>query len=397
MEYQLFRRLLDEGEKEHVDFKIACDAFKDSTVSSRSELAKDICAMANNGGKRASYIVIGVNDNIADFRSVDNDKLTDDQLQDFCKKAIYPPPRVKVHKENWRRALRPHRGKEFVIIQIGPHRRQAFRLAQDFICYRERVCHRRNEVWIRRGATSDLATPEEIGRLVSGQAPIPDPAIDQRHAERLDFATMSLGQRRAVVGKATIANLEKQGYGKLPKEYWLRTTTWISEYIRATSYSSFWKQLDSTLFIYCVMPCQISLTLKQMRGIYNAYGGQFGLCSEEFMGHDSIPKVSVDNQKKVVRAVRRICLFPVLNPVTVKRIEQAMPSCRKINPSLHFYRHFLRSYGGRSKVRKLPSSSEIAIIANIRSRMEYVEAHQSAVHQMEEAADTVIDPSCAVS
>jgi len=46
-------------------------------------------------------------------------------------------------------------------------------LNQDFIAYKENVCYRRNEVWIRRGATSDLATPEEISRLVQG-SPIED-------------------------------------------------------------------------------------------------------------------------------------------------------------------------------------------------------------------------------
>ena len=66
----------------------------------------------------------------------------------------------------------PHAGIEFAIIQVGPHARQAFRLAQDFIDWQERYCFRRNEVWIRRGATSDLASPEEIMRLVKGQ-PVP--------------------------------------------------------------------------------------------------------------------------------------------------------------------------------------------------------------------------------
>jgi predicted HTH transcriptional regulator len=166
LDYQRFRTLLQEGEKAHVDFKIRCDAFATPNIGVRGELAKDICAMANNGN-RASFIIIGVSDDATCFRSVDNNKLTDDNLQDFCKKALYPPPTVRLHWRNWKHALPAHRDKDFVVIQIGPNKRQAFRLAQDFVEYSQKACYRRNEVWIRRNATSDLATPEEIVRLAS--------------------------------------------------------------------------------------------------------------------------------------------------------------------------------------------------------------------------------------
>ena len=150
--------------------KIRCDAFVSRKLAPKAELAKDICAMANNGNV-ASYIVIGVSDDGQSFQSVSNPKLTEENLQSFCKTAVFPPPKVKVHRQSWLKAAPAHRAKEFVIIQIGPHARQAFRLSRDFISHQERICYRRNEVWIRRGPTSDLATPEEITRLVKGQPP----------------------------------------------------------------------------------------------------------------------------------------------------------------------------------------------------------------------------------
>jgi hypothetical protein len=168
MDYSKFRHMVRRRETANVDFKIACDAFQSSSLAPRAELAKDICAMANNGNV-ASYIIIGVSDDGRQFRSVTNSKLTDDNLQAFCKSAIYPPPRVSVHRERWVRVSAAHAKKDFVIIQIGPHPRQCFRLAKDFISYKEQLCYRRNEVWVRRGATTDLATPEEVVGLARRQ------------------------------------------------------------------------------------------------------------------------------------------------------------------------------------------------------------------------------------
>src|SRR5215510_8919701 len=134
MNYFEFLRLVQGGEKATVDFKVRSDVFAQTGIDAKAELAKDICAMANNGNL-SSYIVIGVSDYGKTFHSVTNHKLTDDNLQDFCKKAIHPPPKVKLFRESWRKASSDHRGKEFVIIQIGPQPRQIFRLAQDFIDY----------------------------------------------------------------------------------------------------------------------------------------------------------------------------------------------------------------------------------------------------------------------
>lgn len=170
MKYSKFQQLVKGKEKANVDFKTRCDAFLSRRLAPKAELARDICAMANNGNV-ASYILVGVSDDGQSFESVTNVKLTDDRLQSFCKAAIFPPPKIRVHREQWAQASSAHAGKDFVIIQVGPNARQAFCLARDFIAYREKICFRRNEVWIRRGATSDLATPEEIARLMKGQPP----------------------------------------------------------------------------------------------------------------------------------------------------------------------------------------------------------------------------------
>ena len=58
-----------------------------------------------------------------------------------------------------------------MIIQVGPQPRQCFRFNRDLIGQAKHYCYRRHEVWIRRGATSDRAAPEEIKRLLEGKSP----------------------------------------------------------------------------------------------------------------------------------------------------------------------------------------------------------------------------------
>jgi uncharacterized protein YjbI with pentapeptide repeats len=196
MDYKKFQQLLMGGEKSNVDFKIECFAFNSRSDAPKAELAKDICAMANNS--KSSYLIIGVSDDGNDFRSVQNANLTEEYIQDFCKTAISPHPKVKVYRKKWgHQALPEHLGKEFVIIQIGPHIQQAFHFAKDFINYSEKFCYRRNEVWIRRGRISDIATPEEIVKLASGVA-----SKFQNEREKRDLISQLASPFNMVSGEA---------------------------------------------------------------------------------------------------------------------------------------------------------------------------------------------------
>ncbi len=202
MQEDKFKRILRVGESRCIDFKINCQALQRRNLGANAELAKDICAMANNGNV-LSHIIIGVSDDGKSFCSVKNPGLTDDNLQDFTKRAITPPPRVKLLKRKYTNTNRRYKGKQLVIVKVGPQARQAFRLNRDFIDYKQKTCYRKNEVWLRRGATSDLATPEEIARLVSGDTPFKEesgiertvftrvPRKDQREAVLRDLSMIA--------------------------------------------------------------------------------------------------------------------------------------------------------------------------------------------------------------
>ena len=179
MTYSEFCKLLERGETDRIEYKIQCNAFESGNANSESakaELAKDICALANNGNV-ASYLVIGVADDGKGYKSLSNAYLTSDNLHSFCKTAIFPALNMRVHDCTWQNAPLPHRGKRFVVVQIGPNATHAYRLNRDFIDLnnpdaKRRYCLRRNEVWIRRGATTDLGTPEEVARLLRGKSAV---------------------------------------------------------------------------------------------------------------------------------------------------------------------------------------------------------------------------------
>ena len=100
MDYKKFCALIKADERDTVDFKIQCDAFLSTAKGkvAKAELAKDICAMANNGNV-ASYLIVGVSDDGKNCVSVTNSKLTSDNLQSFCKTAVHPPPTVILHRQ----------------------------------------------------------------------------------------------------------------------------------------------------------------------------------------------------------------------------------------------------------------------------------------------------------
>src|SRR5216684_5589626 len=155
MTYEDLERLLEGGETERVDFKIECPAFQSGSPDAeagKAELAKDVCAMANNRNG-ASFLIIGVADNGQDFKSVTNAGLTDENLQTFLKEAVSPPPRVKLVSVELPASSGRHAGKRCVVIQIGPHSKHAFRLNRDFVSphnstTKTRYHFRTNDVWI---------------------------------------------------------------------------------------------------------------------------------------------------------------------------------------------------------------------------------------------------------
>ncbi len=190
MDARKLQRLNKAGESRTFERKIECNAFQGNRKAN-AELIKDICAMANNG-PRESYIVVGISNDGREFRSVRNRNLTDDNLQSLIKNSITPTPATNLKSL---RVLRNGKTYDLGVITIGKNKRQAFRLATDLIDYKQNYAFRRNEVWIRRRGTCDLATPEEIVRLQAGED-LEDPTGALTNSV---FARMSVTQRKDAI------------------------------------------------------------------------------------------------------------------------------------------------------------------------------------------------------
>lgn len=402
LEYKKFVQLVTEGEKKNVDFKIRCDAFQPDSRGGRlkdfnhkAELAKDICAMSNNG-YITSYIIVGVSDDRRKFLSCDNPKLTDENLQSFCKSAIHPPPKVKVLRKEWRSASPEHAKKEFVIIQIGPQRRQAFRLARDFIDYNQKFCYRRNDVWIRRGTTSDLATPEEVSDLVQGKKIDISPVDEERKKEKNDFSKMALIHRLTLIEEKTrnlLLELDFQelppsnkydgNYNFLPRINYQRFASNIGLH-RDYELLHYWKINKKTLLIVSPYKCYEKIVAKELWDIQSIS-----------IKHDFYKKAEHKYIDKFIEfpygSVRRVALLTSINTVPGKRIESIFTTWSKTNIPYHYFKNSL--YLRPNKVGEvLPTSSELLFIPDIKSSLEYIEVLSERLKQIELLDEPIIRP-----
>jgi hypothetical protein len=181
MDIKKLEKLFKSGERVNVEFKEDCKAFSVKNKCIKGELVKDICALANTGKK--SYLLFGIKDPktgvkelseaIVDFN---NPKFTDDNLQDFLKKAIYPVPDVNFELVDLTRYFEGKDKKRIGVVEIKPDKGKGvfYCINDDFICYESRCCFRKNEIWVRKGATCCLAFPNDIVRLLKGKSPISD-------------------------------------------------------------------------------------------------------------------------------------------------------------------------------------------------------------------------------
>jgi hypothetical protein len=382
MDYPKFVGLINGGEKHNVDFKIKCDAFQEKSLSSKAELAKDICAMSNNGNI-VSYIIIGVSDDGKNYLSVANPNLNDDALQDFCKKSLSPPPKVKLIRKSWVRADSKHKNKEFVILQVGPHKRQAFRLAQDFIDYSEKICFRRNEVWIRRGATTDLATPEEIGRLITGK-PIEDTPIDiSKQEERNEFNKLSVVDKLRAINRATNDELRKLGFKKAKEQKRLSTQEEVAQgfILRRNDLVIYIKRYTSYIMAVHVDVSKESLTQNEIEWMELRVPSWYSLVIK-----NSAPSPV---SKQDVLPIRRLLLQPVLANVPRKRIQTALKTWKWAGNCSHY---FMTIRGIIDSDTLYPSSTELLIIDNITSVADYRDKLLETLRFVEENENTICSP-----
>ena len=144
-----------QGESNCVDYKRVQYAFQGASDAQKAELLKDILCFANAFRRSPAYILIGVDEDASGLGVIhgvyENEVIDDAQLQQFINSktnnripfSAYP--------------LRMNSGKILQVIEIDACvRGRPFYLKKDYA----RLHH--DEVWVRAGTSSHIASPEEV-------------------------------------------------------------------------------------------------------------------------------------------------------------------------------------------------------------------------------------------
>jgi len=150
-----FERLLYEEESPTLDFKRDQYAFAKATEEEKSELLKDILGMANAWRRAEAFILIGVED-VRGGRSIVNgiaaaDHLADHSLQQFVNNLTNRPIRFGYEAFGFE-------GKQVGIIRVEQQPRP-FYLKRDYGKLKN------NEVYVRRGSSTDPTKPATIDEI----------------------------------------------------------------------------------------------------------------------------------------------------------------------------------------------------------------------------------------
>jgi len=150
---QLVQSLLFEEESTTLDFKRDQYKFVGGSDGDKSELLKDILAFANAWRRTDAYILIGVDELKGKEKSVIGiDEFLDDaQLQQFVNSKTQKPLSFSYQNQ-------VYHGTSIAIIHI-PVQERPFYISKDYGKLKKNV------VYIRRGSSTDGATPDEIATM----------------------------------------------------------------------------------------------------------------------------------------------------------------------------------------------------------------------------------------
>lgn len=144
MDNRVLLSLLKKEEGTKLDFKLKLNL---STDSSKRELAKDICAIANSKGSRG-YIIVGIQDkskNIVGIKKEDN--FTEEQIQQIISRRCEPPIPLEVDFTNIK-------NKKVAVITIYDGGQRPYQVREN------------GSFYIRRGSTTDTMRKQELIALL---------------------------------------------------------------------------------------------------------------------------------------------------------------------------------------------------------------------------------------
>ena len=144
MDNKKVKTLLKKEEGTKLDFKRKIDIY---TESGKKELAKDVCAIANSRGGRG-YIIIGVEDKSKEIVGIDDERLTEEKVQQIVSSRCEPPIPVSLEFINYK-------NKKVGIITIYTSDQSPYQIREN------------GSFYIRRGSTTDTMRRDEIITMFS--------------------------------------------------------------------------------------------------------------------------------------------------------------------------------------------------------------------------------------
>lgn len=153
---ELIECLLHESESNSLDFKSEQYRFVGANDNDKSELMKDILAFANSWRRDDAYILIGVKEEKRDRHSIIgiSCQLEDAHLQQFINSKSQRPIEFSYLSTVFE-------GKPIGIIHIPVQRERPFYLRENYGKLEK------EKVYVRRGSSTAIATPDEISKMGS--------------------------------------------------------------------------------------------------------------------------------------------------------------------------------------------------------------------------------------
>lgn len=165
MDKGLFETLLNKTESEELDFK--SEQYKLDTEEQKAEFIKDVLAFANAWKTSDAYIICGVikgDGRAYQPKGIDH-HLEENNLQQLvCSKTNKPP--------KFRYEPFIYEGKEFGIVIIDKQQDRPIYLIKNFGRLKA------NEVYIRRGSSTAVASPDEIKKMGEYSLAVEPPVLN---------------------------------------------------------------------------------------------------------------------------------------------------------------------------------------------------------------------------
>lgn len=323
MDQYKLEQLIQRSEGPKLDFKMMIDLSLDG---SKKELAKDVIALANSRGGRG-YLIIGVEDKTKRLVGIDQDEITEERIQQVVANRAYPP--VEIRYECFEL-----NNKVIGVITVFKSSNAPHQMRQTGAFY------------LRRGSTTDIATRDEIARLMQASGLV---NIEIMPLKEIDIEVLNMNK----VSKF----LEKHGAVSGELNYTLLRNLGIIRYDRE---SEAYNPTVGALLLFCDNPqlymphsgikvinrSEINMGIKHFNGpiltvLDNVVGYFDSLMNhanypldvlEEVLGNALVHRDYFDNSRKIVVYISNNKV-EVINPGALLGYERINSLMKEVNPA----------------------------------------------------------------